>query len=123
MIEEASAAVVELSSDFVAMLRKTEPNWEKGYFRFCHEGSVYGSNASYVSESEAMLIDPFDHGEAFRSMNEKSVKLLELLGKNQGLFLLLIDSQLNFNIKFEFNDLKRWRITKLDGGTGIPEGI
>ena len=123
MNEEASALVVELAGEFIGLLRNMGTNWEKAYLRFCHEGLVYGSNASYVCGSEATIVDAFELRAEFKNMNTKAVRLLESLGKKQGLLLLIVDSQMKYDILFEFEDLKRWRITKLDGATGIPEGI
>ena len=41
-----------------------------------------------------------------------------------GVFLLVAEAgSYNYEIKYEFKNMKRWVITKLDGGTGIPEGL
>lgn len=56
-------------------------------------------------------------------MNAKSAELLKLLGKKRGVLLLSVDSQLNYDVKFEFEDVNRWKITKLNGATGLPAGI
>ena len=123
MDEAASAVVIEIAKEFIELLRSMGPKWDKGYFRFRDEGLNYGSNASYVVAAEATIVDPFECLSFFDSMNKKGVKLLELLGKKQGLFLVTVDSKFNYDIQFEFENLNRWRITKLDGGTGVPEGL
>ena len=123
MNEAAAAVVIELAREFIEMLRSLGLEWDNGYFRFVHEGLNYGSNASYVVGSKATLIDTFEYESTFDSMNENGVKLLELLGKQQGTFLMTVDSKFDYKIQFEFQNLSRWRITKLDGGTGVPEGL
>jgi len=34
----------------------------------------------------------------------------------------MVDSTARYEIRFEHQDLGRWRITKVEGGTGIPAG-
>jgi hypothetical protein len=54
---------------------------------------------------------------------KKEIAVLVALGKDRGLFLLVADSSFNYEIKFEYQDLQKWRISKIAGGTGVPEGI
>ena len=46
-----------------------------------------------------------------------------MLAKERGVFLITVNANLEYDIKFEWNDLEKWKISKLDGRTGIPEGI
>ena len=39
------------------------------------------------------------------------------------LVLLVVDSSLDYRVNFEFEDMTKWKITKMDGGSGITEGI
>ncbi|MEC4594383.1 MULTISPECIES: hypothetical protein [Nitrospirillum] len=55
-------------------------------------------------------------------MNETGAALLRALGKETGVFLLTVDTGAQYDIRFDWDDLDRWRITKLDGGTGLPAG-
>jgi len=59
----------------------------------------------------------------YERMNTYGANLLDILGKTQGVFLLTIDSGLNYDIKFEWQNLNRWEITKLNKETGLPQGI
>jgi hypothetical protein len=123
MDEVCSVIVIELAKEFIEFIRQIEPAWNRAFFRFCSEGFKYGSNGSYIYDSKVMLIDPFKYNDFFAKMNEKSVRLLTLLGKEQGVLLLIIDSGFNYDIKFEYQNLERWRIAKVNGGIGVPEGI
>lgn len=38
------------------------------------------------------------------------------------MLLLIVKDNFSYEIKYEFEDLEKWRITKLGGATGIPEG-
>lgn len=121
--DEQSVIVIELAKEFMELIRQIEPAWRKAYFRFSSDGARRGSNGSYASDSEVTLIDPFKHNKFFKSMNEKSIRLFSLLGKEHAVLLLTVDSNFDYDIKFEYANLDRWKISKVDGGTGIPEGI
>lgn len=123
MDQEASAIVVDLAKNLIAFVRDLDPSWKGAYFRFSAEGFKYGSNGSYTTGSKVILIDPFASGDFFNRMNSSSLELLKLLGKEKGVLLLSADSAFNYEMKYEFQDMGRWRITKMNGGTGLPEGI
>ncbi|GAB7126174.1 hypothetical protein JCM19000A_06810 [Silvimonas sp. JCM 19000] len=59
----------------------------------------------------------------FHPIAKKGQDLLAAPGKAEGVFLLVIDSNFDYEIKFEYEDLDRWKISKLGGGTGVPVGI
>jgi hypothetical protein len=123
MNEESSSVVIELAKEFIELVRLAEPKWTKAFYRFRSEGIRFGSNGSYVVDSNVMLISALKNARFYDNMNRKGARLLELLGKSQGVFLLTIDAEFNYDIKFEWVDLHRWEITKLNGRTGVPEGI
>jgi len=118
-----SQAVVAIAMSFVDLLNDIAPGWIKGYLRFSMWGAGHGSNASYASESGVKIVDPFMSADFFAKLNATGVELLKELKKNQGVFLVVIDSALNYEVKFEFEDLERWKITKLNGASGIPIGL
>jgi len=122
-IAQSSPLVVELATHLIQMMQAAYPNWDRAFFRFCMEEFSYGSNGSYISGSSVVLFDPFKSPNFFDRMNAKSAELLKLLGKKRGVLLLSVDSQLNYDVKFEFEDVNRWKITKLNGATGLPAGI
>ena len=121
--DETTPLVISVVKEFIAMVRKAEPKWKKAYLRFVLEDDSAEAKASYVDESGVEIIDVFRHGDFFDSVIEKGMELIASLGKERGLFLLMADSDLNYEIKFEFDDLSRWKINKLDGNTGVPVGI
>lgn len=56
-------------------------------------------------------------------MNNLGVNLIHLLGKEQGVFLLTINSDFDYKIDYDFENMERWGISKMNGKAGIPEGI
>jgi len=122
MNAEASAVVIDLAKEFIELIRSLDSSWTKGYYRFRSEGVRYGSNASYAGAPGVTLVGAVKHGLFYESMNEKGAKLLRILGKEKGVFLLSVDNKFDYDIKFEWSDLQRWEITKMNGRSGIPEG-
>ena len=123
MNQDASLIVLELAKEFIEFVRQVEPRWSKAFYRFRFEELRYGANGSLVVDSNAMLIGAIKHAHLYESMNIKGAELLELLDKTQGVFLLTVDSDFNYDVQFEWVDLYRWEITKVNGATGFPTGI
>lgn len=121
MNEKQAAIVIELAQEFMATIRQIAPTYTRAFFRFCSEGHKYGSNGSYAVDTHIALIDPFANNRFFANMNEKAIKLLSAMDKNHGVILLVIDSAFNYDVKFEYEDLERWKISKINGGTGVPD--
>jgi len=120
---EASAVVVELAKELITLVLELEPRWQEAFFRFAEDKALYGSTASFIWDSKVEILSVFQHRPFFTSMNQRGQRLLRSLGRQEGLFLLVARSDFNYQIKFEFNDLNRWPISKLNGGTGVPEEI
>lgn len=118
--DDVSAYVIELAKKFMEFMRNLEPDFSRAYYRFAIEPSRYGANGSYQSGDLVHLISAFDNEAFFQSMNELSRSLVESLSKNRGVFLLSIESTFDYKIDFDWVDLDRWRITKLDGASGLP---
>jgi hypothetical protein len=122
--DERAGLVIELAKEFMEFVRRTDPSWRKGYYRLQSEPFQFESSASWVTEGEKVtLVDAIKNGGFFDSMDKKGRQLLKLLGKDTGVFVLVIDSSFEYKIDFEYEDLNRWRISKLKGGTGIPAGL
>jgi hypothetical protein len=123
MSDQAALIIVELAKEFIELVRNMEPRWSNAYYRFRSEGTRYGSNASYVVNSGAVLISAMKNAAFYARMNEKGARLLSAFNKEKGVFLLIAKANFEYDVKFEWEDLHRWEITKINGGTGVPVGI
>ena len=121
--DEASPLVIDIAKGFISLVMAIEPKWNKAYFRFCSQNSVAEAKGSFVADSGVQIIDVLKHKDFFHPTAKKGQDLLAALGKSEGVFLLVIDSSYNYEIKFEYQDMSRWKISKLGGGTGIPLGL
>jgi hypothetical protein len=109
MNEAASSVVVEITKELIRIADSLEQGWEAAYFRFESGGLSEGHTmtASYISGmSETVVEDPKSLG----ALGNRGVTLLKLLGRERGVFLVSVDSQLNYNIRFEWRNLQRWAI-------------
>lgn len=123
MNDDRSHLVVELAREFMQLAMKVNPSWTKAFFRYCHEGARVGSNASCVYNGVAELIDPFEHNVAFNRLNTIGEALFRTIEKDQAIILLIVDNKFNYDVKFEYSDMSKWMINKIDGATGIPTGF
>ncbi|WP_155847301.1 hypothetical protein [Asticcacaulis sp. AC402] len=121
--DDRSQLVIELAKTFIELAMEVDSSWTKAYFRFSHEGNRLGSNASCVSNGVVNLVSPFQHDSAWDRLNEISENLFQEIGKPKAVILLIVDNEFNFDVKFEYDDMRKWTITKIDGATGVPEGF
>lgn len=121
--EETTPLVIDIAKSYVECLQGIDPNWTKGYLRFFSQQAVSEVKGSYTNGSDVSIVNVLKHKVFFHALNDKGRVLLELLGKKQGVFLLTIDANFSYEIAFEYQEMDRWKISKLDGGSGIPEGI
>jgi hypothetical protein len=118
--------LIDIVSSFVKLVRGIEPKWDKAYLRFRCEESWSEVKATYVHGTEVLFVGAIEHGDVFGHIDGKGRELLASMGETQGVFLLRVNSpspSLQYKIKYEYVDMDRWKISKMDGGTGIPEGI
>jgi hypothetical protein len=123
MDDASASATIEMAKDFIHCLQSAAPTFDRAFYRFRSEPSMYGSNASYVVGAEVHLLDPFGNSTFFEHINERARNLLQKLDKERGVILLTVNSTFDYKINFEWNDLERWKITKIDGVSGIPAGL
>lgn len=124
MISDAATLfAVGLAKALVKLVKEVEPDWRDAYMRLSLREGVVEAKASYVHASGAELFDVLQHKDFFHSATREGRELMTALGKERGVFLLIVDSTLNYEFKFEHINMDRWRISKMRGGTGVPEGL
>ena len=124
--DRSTEVIVSLAQEVVGMMRRIEPSWSRSFWRFESEDARYGSNASYESPSGVTLVPALREEKAFNRLNELGRQLWESEAdpaKRFSVCLLVVDSSLNYEVKFERSDMSRWRITKLNGASGLPAGL
>jgi hypothetical protein len=121
--DRASSLVIQLATTFGDFLSKDFPGWKVGYYRFLADKSGYGGNASFEDGERIHLVPALSRVEFFRGLNGTAHELFKALGQELGVMLLVLDSSQKYEVKFEWNNLDAWRITKLNGASGRPAGL
>ena len=118
--EKASALVLELSQQLFAQVPQALPEWNKAYYRFCQ--SADGNSASASCRGNGTKpIDPVAHADFFREMDDKAAALIKLLGKPQGVLLVIIGADASYKVDFDWEDLGRWPIAADGSISGLPQ--
>ncbi|MEX3842830.1 hypothetical protein [Paraburkholderia sp. BR10882] len=115
--------VLDVAKSVVLLMRQIAPAWTTAYLRFSLRDHVSRIASSYATADAITIIEAGRNKGAFRVIGDQGRRLLESLGKDQGTFLFVVDANLDYDIKFDYVDENRWEISKLNGGTGIPEGL
>jgi hypothetical protein len=118
--DNAAPLVVEMVKGLVSILGVSDPCWQKGYLRILLLEDRSRVEGSYTHGSSVDLIEAMQYGDSMQEIAKLGRQLLEALGKGEGLILLEVDSGLQYEIRFEYEDMERWRVDKADGNTGIP---
>jgi len=123
MITEDSAPLaIDIAKSFMRFVNDIDPKWQKAYLRYSYQDAVGEIRGSYVNKTGVSLIDSLTHKDFFRPTLAQAKKLLQSLNKSQGVFLLIVNSKKEYEFKLENKNMSRWKISKMDGATGIPEG-
>lgn len=120
---EATPILIDILQSFISVLREIDPHWQKGYLRFVSCDSSVEAKGSYAHFLGVNIIDVRKHKAFFHSLPDKVDVFFNALEKKEGLVLLVVDSSLEYKVNFEFEDMNKWKITKMDGASGIPEGF
>lgn len=121
----ASELVVEMAKFFIAAMQATSKNWRQAFYRLEVSSELHSSSGSFITSHEVQVMDVFVFDSLFEKLEPLGLELAERTkpkGQPLCVFLLSINSDFDYTIDFEWTDKDRWRISKMDGGTGLPEG-
>jgi len=77
-------------------------------------------SASYAKSGEVFIVDTLERNDFFDEMDKISLELFQEMKKAPALLLLTIGKEFEYEIQFEYENMKRWNISLLDGGSGVP---
>lgn len=122
MRELESQFAIDMVKSLIHFLQQNFPSWSSGYYRFYRTEGEFGANASCVDASGVSLVGALRNKEFYNGMIDLGLKFFEALETPHGVLLITVKSDFSYDLKFDFDDLGRWKITKVDGASGIPEG-
>ena len=113
--------VIDLSKCFIDFLENTYGSeWKNAYYRFYFTTTELGANASVALNSKIKLIGALDHNDFYNKARVISENLVSLYNKDNGVFILNVNKDYDYHIDFDFDNHKRWEISKLNKGKGLP---
>ena len=124
-IDEASRLVVELASLLIREMQAMGRPWKKAFLRSEIADGVQTQKGSFVLGEVVYLFDVLEHKTMFSSAHEIARQLREASANEEKRFcvaLLVVDSNFNYEVQYEYDDAGRWAISKLGGGSGMPVG-
>ncbi len=121
-LDLSTPIVIELARETMAFLQDNAPGWTAGYMRVMRQPDQTSTNGSWAAGSRVEIISAMKH-DVYRRIEALGERLMAAMGRQRGVFLLVVQSDFSYEIKFEWDDLDRWIITKLDGATGLPAGL
>ena len=125
-VDRRSPLVIALAKEFIGLVKRIEPSYRRAFWRFESEESRFGSNASFESSRGVLLVGALKEGSTYAKLNSIGRQLWEAEADQAKRFcvcLLVVDAAFDYELKFERTDMSKWRISKLDGASGIPEGL
>ena len=124
-VDGASRLIVELASLLIREMQATGKPWKKAFLRSEFADGVQTQKGSFVIGEVVYLFDVLKHKAMFSSVHEIARQLREASATEEKRFcvaLLVVDSNFNYEVQYEYDDAGRWAISKLGGGSGIPGG-
>ena len=126
MREPSANLVTDLAKAIISSLQERVPEWQRAYIRFEASEGQHRVDGSYVTASGISIFDVFEFKGLLVQVRSLGLALREALTQNGEkfcVFLLSVDSNLNFNADYEWKDPTRWQITKLGGASGLPKDL
>ena len=120
MKDRETDLIIQLAVNLVNVIRKLEPQFESAFYRFYVEDYQLESCSSYTVPGDVFIVSALDQDEFFVSMDNICLNLMQEMEKSQGLLLITVHKSSDYKIEFEYENMKRWNISLLDGGVGIP---
>ena len=124
-IDEAMELSLSLVKAVVAEMRSSYPEWVRAFLRIQAEDDWIECKASYVLPDGVQILDVMKHEEFTNNCVELGTKLREVITSRKKfcVFLLSVGADLDYEFHYEHENPNRWRITKMGGGSGLPEGF
>ena len=114
---QANDLATDVAGNFIRFLGRACPGWEVGFFRFVLAETGPAASASCVMGAQVAVVE---HPGALDLLTERSKALFDAQGLSKGVVLFVVGASRQVEIRFDLENLERW---KLDGGTGLPEGM
>lgn len=124
-LEENAALTVKLVGKFAKEIDTIGEVWKRAYLRIADGAGNNEAKASYVSLDGANIVDVLEHKAFFHWVTATAAQLFNTLETTRKVkvALVVLNSDLSYELMYKYDDPHRWAISKLSGGTGVPSGL
>jgi len=122
-LDRQTPIIVDLARTFLSAVHEMEPHFSRAFFRYDRGPSDHCVKASIQTGEGVDIVDVLAHKPLFAAMGPLGTALFQAQGRESGVFLLIVSSPADYEILFDFDSRERWQISKMGGGTGLPEGL
>lgn len=109
-------------------MQSKQAPWSRAFIRFkMPVSNTWKVIGSYETPDGVTLFDSLSDGrDIFRIISDIGAKLRQAASSPDReviVILVSVDSNFDYKLDFESQDENRWKITKLENATGLPQGI
>jgi hypothetical protein len=125
-IEEETRLIMELARLLISKMQSMGKPWRKAFLRSEIAEDMCTLKGSFILGDAVYLFDELQHKAMFSTARAIVPQVREASangGRRFCVALLIVDSDFNYEMKYEYDDANSWEISKLGGRSGVPQGI
>ncbi|MGN6525638.1 MAG: hypothetical protein ACTHL8_04565 [Burkholderiaceae bacterium] len=117
-----AALTLQLVKAFAREVASIESTWQRAFLRLAAQPGATEVKASLVSTRGIDIVDVVAHKPFFHWANGIVGELRDSLPSASPFKVALVElnADLSYEVKYEFENARRWAISKLNGGSGLP---
>ena len=124
---ETEKFIIDIAKQFLEFTFEFAVNWDEAFLRFSGNEDHNRLKCIYRSGNEATFFgfDKTSLSEFLDSVGELFIELQKEITAQQGkefcVCLLSVNSECDYHFYYEYEDTEKWKISKMDGQSGIPQ--
>lgn len=124
-MRDNATLTIELVRAFAKEIAGIGHVWNHAYLRISTSPGNTEAKASYIGPNGANIVNVLEHKAFFHWVTGTAARLFNTLeaARPVQVALVVLNSDLSYELMYEYDDPHRWAISKLNGGTGVPSGL
>lgn len=124
-LKNNATLTVEIVGELAKEISTIEPTWQRAFLRISKGIGIAEAKASYVGPTGIIIVNVLEHKTFFHWVVDITDRFFETLDATRPVkvALVVLNSDLSYELTYEYDDPQRWTISKLNGGTGVPAGL
>jgi hypothetical protein len=124
-LNDNAALTVELVGAFAKEIATIGEVWERADLGIRTSTGNTEVKASYVGPTGVSIVNVLEHKAFFHWAPGTAARLFDTLEAQRPVkvALVVLNSDLSYELMYEYDDPNRWAISKLNGGTSVHSGL